>query len=227
MTIFFRNYLRPVGLAVFTLALCGAPFKAAEAALVSLSYTDTVASQATNWTNAVSFQQADPSQYQLQSLAITISGTASTLLDTYNGSPTSEGFFYNFQTDFSLTLPSGSVLQLTGLDVDYNRILASKEAYYEGKGISDSVTYYLTDPAVLAAFIGLGSVSMTLNATTDVSEYTTGPGLSSTYYTNADAAITVAYQLSTVPLPAALPLFGAALTGFGGLAYRRKIKKSA
>ncbi|WP_458324546.1 choice-of-anchor E domain-containing protein [Roseobacter sp. A03A-229] len=221
----------------FVLAAAVMAVSATASAAATISFSDTVAIQPTDWSETASVSQFDPSLGTLTSVRVTLFGEVegNAAAESLDGSPsevtldveariTATGA--GLPAALGVVAPVASVVEtFTAFDgvVDFD---GGSGATFLGLTSDDSVVNIFNDAATLAFFTGLGTADIDL----------TGEGLSSgsgagtlltQFSTSAGATLTVEYTfdedggLTPVPLPAGAPLLLGALAGLHLLRRRR------
>ncbi|MFW2542146.1 choice-of-anchor E domain-containing protein [Primorskyibacter sp. 2E107] len=226
--------MKSIALAVVVVA--GLAAGAAQAA--TATYSGSVASTSTNWSDSVLLTQFDPLLGTLDSVSLSLTGS----VDGDANAESLDGAPAVITLSLSATI-TASVAGFPGLSVDVNPLSSSifnatsfdgtidfggtSGVSYSGLTASDSDTSVFTSG--LSPFIGNGTFSLDLSAVGASSGSGAG-NLITQFFTDAGATASVTYNytppISEVPLPAGAPLLIGALGGLA-LVRRRKAKKAA
>lgn len=220
--------MKMVGLAAAALI---ASSLAANAA--TIQFSDSIGLQSTNFSDTVNIQQFDSALGTLTAVTVELVGTAqgNASAESLDASPTTVTLSLTATLTASLagfgTLAEAvplvqETVNFTAFDgtIDFAGT-SGAEFIDQSATASDTQTY--TDAATLAAFTGTSLLS--LDVAGIANSFGTGSGnLLTLLVTNAGADVTVTYtfdEAPIVPLPAALPMFLAALGGLGFMRRRR------
>lgn len=217
----------------FVVLAAATALAAGSAHAATVSYSDVVLSQSTNWSQTLMLNQFDSAFGMMTGVTLTLNGAVSgnALAESLDASPTT--ILLDLGAQIVATVTGGPSLSVTVNPVSNQTFNAS--AYdgtidfggtsgvtYNGIGGLDSDFSVLTSG--LAGFIGNGMISIGLTGT-GTSTASGAGNLITQFSTNAAAEATVTYTYtpptSEVPLPAGLPLL---LAGLGGLALVRRRK---
>jgi hypothetical protein len=195
----------------------------------SISYTDSVPVQRTNWSSSVTVPQFDPSLGTLDSIEFKLKGTVTGLarFESRDNGPTTVVMM--LKAKVTLMRPDLSPLVVVLPLVQTSDNVTAFDGIIDFGGTSgrtyDNLSGDLTDsnvlnppgPVDLATFVGLGNV--TLPATAEGMSFGSGSGnLVQQFMTNAGAEATVTYNYH-VPEPGVL---GMVLVGGLALFVRRR-----
>lgn len=216
-----------------TTALAGLMAVSGAANALSVSYTDVIASQGTNYSGTLTFAQFDSSLGTLNSVdfSLAASVTGSAAYESTDGSATTisldlAALLTLKRPDLSTLVTAFPVANITEAATAYDGV--TDYAGTSGSsftGLSGSLTEVSSSfsAADFALFTGLGTIDLDMSA----QGFSTGSGsgnLTTQFSTFADASVTVTYNYSVaaVPVPAAVWLFGSGLIGLVGVARRKQ-----
>jgi hypothetical protein len=193
----------------------------------SISYSDFVAVQRTNWNKTVSVSQFNPSLGTLDSVLISLQGTVagSAKFESRDHGPTTVTMSLQAQVTLSWPNQNNLVVALPLVQTVDNVTVfdgttdfgGSSGRTYDNLSGSKTESALLSPPTPtdLAVFLGTGTVTLPVKA--EAQSFGTGAGnLIQWFMTDAGADVTVTYDYR-VPEPAA-----GALIGLGGLALIRR-----
>jgi len=189
---------------------------------MTVSYSDTIPSMLTNWTDSVTIPKFDPSLGPLLKIDFAISGTMDgDVFMEHTGSGTADVDWYK---DMSLELqrPDSTIVVTATKTISGTETLGPYDPLDPPFTPPDGATITHTDSlmetmvwdpptaADAALFTGLGSIVLPVRAVADSGA--TGPGaLIFGATTRSDASVTVTYTY--IPEPSALAVFAAGLIG--------------
>ena len=207
--------------------LVASSFVATAASAATLSLTDTVTLQTTNWTETLSVAQFDSSLGTLNSVMVTLSGAVQGEASAESLDAAAATVTLDLGADITASTSAlGSIANVLPV-VSSSENLTSFDGTIDFGGTSgfgtgivgaddmDSATLFGLD---MSEFVGAGFVSIVVSA--DGESDASGAGnLITQFATQAQAVVTVKYDyteaVSAVPLPAGLLLMGTAFAGFG------------
>jgi hypothetical protein len=185
----------------------GAALAATAAATGStLTFSDSIPVQNTNWSHSVSLPKFDPSQGTLNSITLTLNGhiEGQAAVESTDASQTT--ITTQFRADITLARPDNSVIAIVIPQVDNNVTLAAFDGTIDFAGPSgmtfanlmQNASQSVTSPppiSDLALFSGVGNIVLPVTAVgTSVA---TGSGNVITQFTTkASAVVTVVYQFT-------------------------------
>ncbi|MGB0661623.1 MAG: choice-of-anchor E domain-containing protein [Mangrovicoccus sp.] len=213
-------------------AAVAASFVSGAASAASISFSDSVSLQSTNWNETASLSKFDSSLGTLTSATVTLSGTVSGDVRAESTDAQAATVTLNLSALITANLFGDSSVSIDVEPISANTLNATAfDGTLDFGGTSgttltgltasdtDSATYTGAD---LAQFIGTGSFTSDLLAAGSSSGSGAG-NLFTAFATSAQATLTVVYEytpdVAPVPVPAALPLLGA---GLGALAMIRR-----
>lgn len=190
-------------------AMTGTPARAAD-----VSFSDTIAVQNTNWAQTLTIPQFDPALGTLQSVEVTFTGTVAGTSQVENLDP-------NGPTTATLVLtatvsvdadPGGGTINIPTTPTSSNTanlgpfdgavdFAGPSGATFAALNASETAAQTVVDPGVLAAYTGVGNVSLDASATAN-SSATGGGNVAALFDTDAGASVTVKYTFQPPPAPA-------------------------
>jgi hypothetical protein len=203
----------------------------------TISFTDTIATQSTNWgPQSLTVDQFDSSLGTLTAVQIIFSGDVDGTARTENLDADAAVVTATLSADLSLDLSSLTTpdILLLGVGDSSTHNFAAHDGTIDFGGTSgatvalsgtDSDSLITTDIADLAMFTGLSTISFSADAV-GVSSATGAGNITSNFATNAGAGIEVIYTFdtgtTTVPVPAPLALMAFGLLGLAGVVRSKK-----
>lgn len=194
----------------------------------TISFSDTVAVQPTNWSETASVNKFDPSLGTLTSVKFTLFGEVigDASAESLDASPSQVTLEVEARItatgpglpgDLGVVIPVTSVVEnFTAFD-GVNDFDGTSGASFTGLTGDDTVVNVYNDAATLAFFTGLGTAD--INLTGEGTSSGSGSGnLITQFATSAGGTITVEYtfddgDMAPIPLPAGAPLLLGALAG--------------
>ncbi len=178
-----------------------------------VTFTDTVPIQNTNWTASLNYPQFDPAQGTLQSVTVSITGElfGSSQVENLDAGPTTNtlelGATISVDGDpgaGAINLPtsptSTNTVMLDAFDGTIDFDGPSGESFLN-LSTTETVSQTITDPTVLAAYTGTGTVSLDASAT--ASSFAIGGGnVVASFDTDAGASVSVTYTFEPAAEPA-------------------------
>jgi len=215
----------------YIIAAAAATMIAPAAHAATMSQTESIGLQETDWNETLSFDQFDPSLGTLTSVVFELFGDVQGSARAENLGGSSIIANLNLEAEIEATVGGfsgvvGFVLPAAGQDVELSAYDGESDFGGTSGVVLDDLTGSDTDSrtftSALAPFIGTGSVSVDVVA--DASSSAGGGGnIISQFLTNASAEGTITYNydepVSAVPLPAAAWMLLASLGSL--LAFRR------
>ena len=191
----------------------------------TLTYTDSIATHRTDWTNTISFAQFNSALGTLVSVQLDFhSGLVTTLTVVNEAESASSGTAYTHMTlsvqDAGTHLLTPQI-DLTSPGFDY--VLDPGGFLTSGllSRIGNSSTVY-TSADILSEFTGSGSVSLDAITFTETLLANTGGNTYAQQVTTAGLDATVIYTYTTIPEPSA---FGLLVLGLGALPFLRRNRR--
>lgn len=215
------------------LALLAAP-AAAQAA--SVTYSDSVNLQITNWSDTVSIQKFNPALGTLTNIKFELEGTVegTIMAESLDAAPAT--ITLDLAAKITLTRPDLSTLAVV-LPTSSNVFNATAfDGVIDFGGTSGitlpNLTATDTDTAVspppasdLALFTGVGSIVLPVTAA-GTSKATGAGNIATIFSTNASAVVRVTYFYDTVvPEPASVAMAAMGVLGVGALGLRRRMAR--
>lgn len=220
-----RLRILSIALAVIPLSMLSS--RSAMGAVVGpIATTTPIPSTLTDWNGTLDFAQFDPSLGTLLSVKLDLSASMSTVVSVTNSSLSSSNGNAKTEVIFNVQ-DSGNNLAVDPID-----LISSAFVYSLGPGDSTSSgvlvksgnssdTY--TSAAVLAAFTGLGTISLDAWTFTQTLLANTGGNTAADQVTDAELTGTVTYVYEPTAVPEASSVLMVALAGLGAAAiYRRR-----
>ena len=217
----------------------GALGLAVEAQASSRSYTSTITSQKTDWSNNVGLQQFNPSLGTLNSIQINLSSGMTTSITVVNSSTNSSSGTAKTELQISLDTSSIGNYNLFGSSnpvLDYYSPTFSYSLAGGGSTSSGNLTQTgsrissgtLTDSTLLNDFTGSGLVTLVATTRTSTDLSNTGGNTTESESTTAGLVSTVTYNYTAAPVPepSAFAVFAAGMVGLG-LVWRFRGKAKA
>ena len=199
-----------------------------------ISYTNTIPSTLTDWTNNVAFTQFNPSLGTLVSMSVKASTAFSTYLTVTNtGVSSSTG---TSKTDLTLNFTGADDIFGTGGPAAIDELLTTNVPFTlsGGDGLtvgpiskSHSVSNTgITDSGILADFTGTGVVDYTASTYTVTDLSTANGNTSSSQVTDASGTFIITYDFAPAPAPepSTFAMIGSGLAGLGLMIRRRSSK---
>lgn len=195
----------------------------------TLTYSGTVSSTLTDWTQDLNITKFDAGLGTLTSVELILTTTGSTSITVTNlGGSASSG---SVRTELlvSLTDPSDFLagfnpfIDLLVPSAAQNYSLASGDSIVLGpfsrSGSSGAQDF--TDSNILSEFTGIGVITLTGNAHAQTVQSNSGGNTATSQTTAANLGVTVIYNYDAVPEPGTYALLSLGL-GFGAVAYIRR-----
>jgi hypothetical protein len=213
-------------------AALGMALAVSTAQAATISYSDTVPSQQTNFNDSFDVPLFNSSFGTLTSIKFTLSGTVTGSIRLENfGSAQTVGSTLSATltlyrpgpaTMIVVTTPLANVTDnFTTFDgtIDFG---GTSGKFYPNVSQSDSDSAVLTSLSDRTLFTGIGNIILPVNAAA-LSFASGGGNTISQFNTNADATLTIEYTYTpAIPEPLSLSLLGAGLLGLGLVRVRRK-----
>lgn len=215
-----------------TLGAAALTVLASAATAETVTYSASVDTQLTNFTQEVSVSQFNASLGELQSVMIDLRGFVSGSARVENEGPSATNITAMLGAEISLSTSTGEELAVVLPSIDQAIMLESFDGTLDFGGLSgrslddqfaDAMDTGFVTGSDMAPFIGGGDIDLILEAIA-TSTFTGSGNLTQSVRTFASAEIDVTYDytaVATVPVPAAASLMLLALGGLG-FAARRK-----
>lgn len=214
----------------FVFATAAISFSAltASAETSTISFGDSIDSMVTNWDDALELSLFDPRLGELCEVKITLLGdvTGSASYESLDAAPANISL--NLSATIELTRPDNSLLVQVVPLVNVADSASAFDGVIDFGGTSGNTfddlagdamdMVVLTDPADLALFVGLGTISLPVSAA-GASTATGAGNIVSQFSTFAGAGAEILYTYKPVPEPTSIALIGLGVAGV--LASRR------
>jgi len=227
----FNQHNNKTSALVGALILAGAMTLSSNVNAAVISQSDAIAMSNTNWSNTLSFNQFDSSLGTLDSVSFEITGVVAgdARYESMDSAPSTVTL--SLEAMLELARPSGAplvvvfpVVSVVATPGPFDTVIdwsGTSGGAYIGLTATLSNSASTTSAADLALFTGAGTIDLGVSASAQ--SMGTGSGNLVTWFTtDASADVTVIYNYSTVPVPAAAWLFGSGLLGLVGMARHKK-----
>ncbi|MFV0643071.1 MAG: choice-of-anchor E domain-containing protein [Sphingomonadaceae bacterium] len=197
----------------------------------TVSYSDSVAMDYTNWVETLSIPQFDASLGTLNSVKLLLTGYVEGLIRAENTAPNSSTSLEMRLTARIAATSDGVELVRTFPMVLHTEALAASDGTLDFGGTSGFTSEWLygtdTDSATLtmdlASYIGAGTVDFVMSGL-GISDHSGGGNVIVAFTQLAAADLEVTYDYSPIPLPASAPLLLGGIALLGRAAARRRSK---
>lgn len=207
---------------------------ASKAGADTLTFTGTVSSTLTDWSQNINITKFDSSLGTLTGVELTLTTTGSTSITVTNlGSGASSG---SVRTELFISLTDPSDF-LAGFNPFIDLLVPSaSQAYSLASGDSivlgpftrsgSSGAQEFTDSSILAEFTGAGVIALLGNAHAETVQSNSGGNTSTSQVTSANLGLKVVYTYDAVPEPSTYAMLGLGLLGIAYLRNRRASVKA-
>ena len=198
----------------------------------TVSYTNSIASTLTDWTNSLPLAQFDPALGNLVSIQVSVTSDLATSLNVQNNSVSpSSGTAI---TQLKQYLSTGTYALFGGSPVldyaspDFNYDIGGNDFIISGllTSSASAAGNLVTDSATLADFTGTGYMNFTAYTFTRTFLSNLGGNTGASQTTTSDFTAVITYDFSAAPVPEpSILAFGG--MGIAGLVMHRRFRKQA
>lgn len=218
--------------AIFVSVACLVAASSAQASTIkTISYTDTIASTTTNWSNTLEFGKFNTTWGTLQSVTVKLDGALSSVFTiTNNASVASDTSKGTASTDVTIIALSSAVadvqttLAIASSVYTYSNLAGGSTIYSNELGGSGTASSEYTTANILELFSGTGNIVLNATAETATHFDYTGGNTTGKQVTYAGVTGTVTYTYA-VPEPSTLALLGVLGVSLLGYGWRRQRAK--
>jgi hypothetical protein len=160
----------------------------------TLSASASVPEQTTNWTRTLTFAQFNPALGTLTDVEVINSGDLTSQIQVANTDAAPQTITATVSGDLTLSGPGISALTASSARPETFQAAAHSNHDFGAQTVSGSRTLDLTDPGVLAQYMGGGTVTFTEKATGTSSVPSAGGNLHAVITSSGDAQVTILYH---------------------------------